>query len=121
MVTDLDLESQILGFRVRRRKKKKAGGNGKNRKEKQTVVMGTYSSVEMDGGLFDKEEEASRAYGLAALKLCGESTPLNFPVSDYENEVEDMKAFSKKDCMLHIRRNMTRFAKGMSKCRGVSK
>lgn len=37
-------------------------------------------SSNLAGGLFDKEEEASRAYDLAALKLCSESTPLNFPV-----------------------------------------
>ncbi|KAK9921796.1 hypothetical protein M0R45_030292 [Rubus argutus] len=70
---------------------------------------------------FEHEENADRAHDLAALKLWGESAALNFHLSEYEKDLEEMKSYSKKDYFLHIRRNMTGFAKGISNYRGVSK
>ncbi|PRQ44585.1 putative transcription factor AP2-EREBP family [Rosa chinensis] len=70
---------------------------------------------------FREEEQAARAHDLAALKYWGDSTPLNFPVSDYMKELEEMQAYTKKDYLLHIRRTSACFSKGLSKYRGVSK
>ncbi|XP_040372950.1 uncharacterized protein LOC121052297 [Rosa chinensis] len=72
-------------------------------------------------GGFREEEQAARAHDLAALKYWGDSTPLNFPVSDYMKELEEMQAYTKKDYLLHIRRTSACFSKGLSKYRGVSK
>nr|AZL19516.1 transcription factor AP213 [Fragaria x ananassa] len=72
-------------------------------------------------GGFHEEEHAARAHDLASLKYWGKSTPLNFPVTDYEKEIEEMEAYTKKDYLLHIRRTSACFSKGISKYRGVSK
>ncbi|CAN1137742.1 AP2-like ethylene-responsive transcription factor PLT2 [Linum perenne] len=48
-------------------------------------------------GGFDDENMAARAYDLAALKIKGASTTLNFPVTDYEKEIEEMKDVSKDE------------------------
>ncbi|KAF8687232.1 hypothetical protein HU200_042900 [Digitaria exilis] len=44
-----------------------------------------------------KEEKAARAYDLAALKYWGPTTTTNFPVSNYEKELEEMKSMTRQE------------------------
>ncbi|PSR86843.1 AP2-like ethylene-responsive transcription factor [Actinidia chinensis var. chinensis] len=56
-------------------------------------------------GGYDKEEKAARAYDLAALKYWGTSTSTNFPISNYEKEVEEMKNMTRQEFVASIRRH----------------
>ncbi|KAI9170515.1 hypothetical protein LWI28_029088 [Acer negundo] len=55
-------------------------------------------------GAYDEEESAARAYDLAALKYWGSSTFTNFPVSDYEKEIDIMKSVTKEEYLASLRR-----------------
>ncbi|KAK8514701.1 hypothetical protein V6N13_103142 [Hibiscus sabdariffa] len=55
-------------------------------------------------GGYDDEESAARAYDLASLKVWGESASLNFPMHNYEKELEEMKYYSKNEYFLFLRR-----------------
>ncbi|KAA8548009.1 hypothetical protein F0562_004438 [Nyssa sinensis] len=72
-------------------------------------------------GAYNEEESAARAYDLAALKYWGTSTFTNFPVSDYENEIEIMKTVSKEEYLASLRRKSSGFSRGVSKYRGVAR
>ncbi|KAF2299584.1 hypothetical protein GH714_038267 [Hevea brasiliensis] len=72
-------------------------------------------------GAYDEEDSAARAYDLAALKYWGSSTFTNFPVSDYETEIEIMKNVSKEEYLASLRRRSTGFSRGVSKYRGVAR
>nr|CAB3486010.1 unnamed protein product [Digitaria exilis] len=56
-------------------------------------------------GGYDKEEKAARAYDLAALKYWGSSTTTNFPVADYEKELEEMKNMTRQEFVASLRRH----------------
>ncbi|KAG1342467.1 AP2-like ethylene-responsive transcription factor BBM1 [Cocos nucifera] len=55
--------------------------------------------------IYDSEEKAARAHDLAALKYWGAGTnaKLNFPVSDYEKELETMKTMSQEEYVAYVR------------------
>ncbi|KAM7491027.1 hypothetical protein LguiA_033948 [Lonicera macranthoides] len=72
-------------------------------------------------GAYDEEESAARAYDLAAIKYWGTSTFTNFPVSDYEKEVEIMENVSKEEYLASLRRRSSGFSRGVSKYRGVAR
>ncbi|KAG1334278.1 AP2-like ethylene-responsive transcription factor AIL1 [Cocos nucifera] len=72
-------------------------------------------------GGYDKEEKAARAYDLAALKYWGPSTQLNFPLSSYEKEIEEMKNMTRLEFVAHLRRNSSGFSRGASMYRGVTR
>ncbi|RDX92872.1 Ethylene-responsive transcription factor WRI1, partial [Mucuna pruriens] len=72
-------------------------------------------------GAYNDEEAAARAYDLAALKYWGTSTFTNFPVSDYENEIEIMKTVTKEEYLASLRRRSSGFSRGVSKYRGVAR
>ncbi|KAG1366436.1 AP2-like ethylene-responsive transcription factor PLT2 [Cocos nucifera] len=57
-------------------------------------------------GSYDSEEKAARAHDLAALKYWGPNpnTKLNFPVSDYEKELETMQNMSQEEYVAYVRR-----------------
>ncbi|KAH9330538.1 hypothetical protein KI387_002646 [Taxus chinensis] len=56
-------------------------------------------------GAYDDEEAAAHAYDLAALKYWGPETVLNFPISTYLKEVEEMKNISKEEYVSSLRRH----------------
>ncbi|KAL8527539.1 hypothetical protein ACS0TY_005404 [Phlomoides rotata] len=70
-------------------------------------------------GGYDKEEKAGRAYDLAALKYWGSSTTTNFPISNYEKEVEEMKHMTRQEFVASIRRKSSGFSRGASMYRGA--
>ncbi|KAK9099491.1 hypothetical protein Syun_026536 [Stephania yunnanensis] len=59
----------------------------------------------MDAGGYDKEEKAARAYDLAALKYWGPTTHINFSLSTYEKELEEMKNMTRQEFVANLRRH----------------
>ncbi|KAJ8558533.1 hypothetical protein K7X08_034062 [Anisodus acutangulus] len=72
-------------------------------------------------GAYDEEESAARAYDLAAIKYWGTSAFTNFPISDYEKEIEIMQTVTKEEYLVSLRRRSSGFARGVSKYRGVAR
>nr|XP_010929255.2 AP2-like ethylene-responsive transcription factor AIL5 [Elaeis guineensis] len=85
---------------------------GKRRKGRQVYLGG-----------YDKDEKAARAYDLAALKYWGPSptTTTNFPISDYEKELEEMKNMTRQGFVASLRRKSSGFSRGASIYRGVTR
>nr|GME11262.1 AP2-like ethylene-responsive transcription factor AIL6 [Ipomoea batatas] len=72
-------------------------------------------------GGYDKEDKAARAYDLAALKYWGATATTNFPISNYNNELEDMKNMTKQEFIASLRRKSSGFSRGASIYRGVTR
>ncbi|CAN6586398.1 unnamed protein product [Malus baccata var. baccata] len=71
-------------------------------------------------GAYDDEEAAARAYDLAALKYWGPGTLINFPVTDYTRDLEEMQIVSREEYLASLRRKSSGFSRGISKFRGLS-
>ncbi|CAA3011431.1 AP2-like ethylene-responsive transcription factor ANT isoform X2 [Olea europaea subsp. europaea] len=72
-------------------------------------------------GGYDMEEKAAKAYDLAALKYWGPSTHINFPLENYQQELEEMKNMSRQEYVAHLRRKSSGFSRGASIYRGVTR
>nr|AXF54218.1 AP2-1 [Cucurbita pepo] len=72
-------------------------------------------------GGYDMEEKAARAYDLAAFKYWGPSTHLNFPLKNYQVEIEEMKNMNRQEYVAHLRRKSSGFSRGASIYRGVTR
>ncbi|KAG2698911.1 hypothetical protein I3760_07G168800 [Carya illinoinensis] len=72
-------------------------------------------------GGYDMEEKAARAYDLAALKYWGPSTHINFPLENYQVELEEMRNMSRQEYVAHLRRKSSGFSRGASMYRGVTR
>ncbi|XP_068652206.1 AP2-like ethylene-responsive transcription factor AIL5 [Aristolochia californica] len=83
---------------------------GQSRKGRQVYLGG-----------YDKEEKAARAYDLAALKYWGPTTTTNFPISNYERELEEMKNMTRQEFVASLRRKSSGFSRGASIYRGVTR
>ncbi|KAG8043766.1 hypothetical protein GUJ93_ZPchr0458g22343 [Zizania palustris] len=83
---------------------------GQSRKGRQVYLGG-----------YDKEEKAARAYDLAALKYWGATTTTNFPVVEYEKELEEMKHMTRQEFVASLRRKSSGFSRGASIYRGVTR
>ncbi|NP_001290493.1 AP2-like ethylene-responsive transcription factor AIL5 [Elaeis guineensis] len=83
---------------------------GQSRKGRQVYLGG-----------YDKEEKAARAYDLAALKYWGPTTTTNFPISNYEKELEEMKNMTRQEFVASLRRKSSGFSRGASIYRGVTR
>lgn len=60
--------------------------------------------VLFSSGAYNEEESAARAYDLAALKYWGSTTFTNFPVADYETEINIMQNVTKEEYLASLRR-----------------
>lgn len=60
------------------------------------------------------------AYDRAAIKFRGLDADINFNISDYEEDLKQMKNFSKEEFVHILRRQSTGFSRGSSKYRGVT-
>ncbi|KAK3030229.1 hypothetical protein RJ639_038352 [Escallonia herrerae] len=76
--------------------------------------------ISISGG-YDMEEKAARSYDLAALKYWGHSTHINFPLENYQQELEVMKNMSRQEYVAHLRRKSSGFSRGASMYRGVTR
>ncbi|XP_039000773.1 AP2-like ethylene-responsive transcription factor ANT [Hibiscus syriacus] len=83
---------------------------GQSRKGRQVYLGG-----------YDMEEKAARAYDLAALKYWGPSTHINFPVENYQKELDEMKNMTRQEYVAHLRRKSSGFSRGASMYRGVTR
>ncbi|XP_068663928.1 AP2-like ethylene-responsive transcription factor AIL1 [Aristolochia californica] len=72
-------------------------------------------------GGYDKEEKAARAYDSAALKYWGPTTHINFPLSTYKKELEEMKNMTRQEFVANLRRKSSGFSRGASVYRGVTR
>uniref|UniRef100_A0A803KYC4 AP2/ERF domain-containing protein n=1 Tax=Chenopodium quinoa TaxID=63459 RepID=A0A803KYC4_CHEQI len=72
-------------------------------------------------GGYDTEEKAARAYDMAALKYWGSSTHINFPLDNYQQQLEDMKNMTRQEFVAHLRRKSSGFSRGASIYRGVTR
>ncbi|KAL4370654.1 hypothetical protein AHAS_Ahas06G0087400 [Arachis hypogaea] len=71
-------------------------------------------------GAYDDEEAAARAYDLAALKYWGPGTLINFPVTDYTRDLDEMQNVSREEYLASLRRKSSGFSRGISKYRALS-
>ncbi|KAL2984088.1 hypothetical protein AAZX31_12G070000 [Glycine max] len=71
-------------------------------------------------GGFDTAHAAARAYDRAAIKFRGVDADINFNLSDYEDDLKQMKNLSKEEFVHILRRQSTGFSRGSSKYRGVT-
>ncbi|PIN05086.1 hypothetical protein CDL12_22382 [Handroanthus impetiginosus] len=71
-------------------------------------------------GGFDTAHAAARAYDRAAIKFRGLDADINFNVSDYEEDLKQMKNLTKEEFVHILRRQSTGFSRGSSKYRGVT-
>ncbi|CAH2072521.1 unnamed protein product [Thlaspi arvense] len=88
---------------------------GQTRKGRQVNLLSD------NAGGYDKEDKAARAYDLAALKYWGTTTTTNFPMCDYEKEVEEMKHMTRQEYVASLRRKSSGFSRGASIYRGVTR
>ncbi|KAG2313207.1 hypothetical protein Bca4012_027771 [Brassica carinata] len=72
-------------------------------------------------GGYDDEKKAARAYDLAAMKYWGPTTHLNFPLSNYEKEMEELNNMTRQEFVAMLRRNSSGFSRGASIYRGVTR
>uniref|UniRef100_A0A2N9IT54 AP2/ERF domain-containing protein n=1 Tax=Fagus sylvatica TaxID=28930 RepID=A0A2N9IT54_FAGSY len=71
-------------------------------------------------GGFDTAHAAARAYDRAAIKFRGVDADINFNLSDYEDDLKQMKNLTKEEFVHILRRQSTGFSRGSSKFRGVT-
>ncbi|GKU98777.1 hypothetical protein SLEP1_g11728 [Rubroshorea leprosula] len=83
---------------------------GQSRKGRQVYLGG-----------YDMEQKAARAYDLAALKYWGPSTHINFPLENYQKELEEMEKMTRQEYVAHLRRKSSGFSRGASIYRGVTR
>ncbi|KAA8532992.1 hypothetical protein F0562_032891 [Nyssa sinensis] len=74
-------------------------------------------------GGYETAEKAAQAHDLTALKYWGPSASakLNFHISNYEKEIEEMESMSREELVTFLRRQSLSFTRGTSIYRGVTR
>ncbi|GLJ43482.1 hypothetical protein SUGI_0904130 [Cryptomeria japonica] len=72
-------------------------------------------------GGYGTELEAARAYDKAALKYWGDKSKINFPITDYKEELKVMKQMTTVDYVNYLKRKSSGFTRGESIYRGVTR
>ncbi|KAL0442366.1 UNVERIFIED_CONTAM: Pentatricopeptide repeat-containing protein [Sesamum latifolium] len=113
---------QLLLYRGLKKAKKERGCTAKERISKMPLARPASAApfTEVLPGAYDDEEAAARAYDLAALKYWGPGTLINFPVTDYTRDLEEMQNVSREDYLASLRRKSSGFSRGISKYRPLS-
>ncbi|KAF5795997.1 putative transcription factor AP2-EREBP family [Helianthus annuus] len=78
------------------------------------------TAIQPQSGGFDTAHAAARAYDHVAIKFRGLDADINFNISDYEEDLKQIKNLSKEEFVHILRRQSTRFSRGSSKYRGVT-
>ncbi|GMH35491.1 hypothetical protein BSKO_03359 [Bryopsis sp. KO-2023] len=89
--------------------RKTKGAKGRTRGKQ--VYLGGYAG----------EDEAAKAYDRAAISYWGEKAVLNFPLTDYDQELQRLGTMGKDEVVAMLRRSSTGFSRGASKYRGVTR
>ncbi|CAK0784157.1 hypothetical protein CVIRNUC_007360 [Coccomyxa viridis] len=71
-------------------------------------------------GGFQDEDDAARAYDLAALACKGPTVPTNFPAEGYSDSLAEIGGSSREEIVAWVRRRSSAFSRGRSRFRGVS-
>ncbi|KAL8162191.1 hypothetical protein V2J09_013680 [Rumex salicifolius] len=71
-------------------------------------------------GGFDTAHAAARAYDRAAIKFRGLDADINFSLSDYEEDMKQMKNLTKEEFVQILRRQRTGVSWGSSRYKGVA-
>ncbi|KAK8928685.1 Floral homeotic protein APETALA 2 [Platanthera zijinensis] len=71
-------------------------------------------------GGFDTAHSAARAYDRAAIKFRGADADINFNLSDYDEDLKQIRNLTKEEFVHILRRQSTGFSRGSSKYRGVT-
>ena len=70
---------------------------------------------------YETEEQAARAYDVAAIKYWGDTAMLNFEFADYADELDAIARLTTAELVAHLRRKSSGFSRGASKFRGVTR
>ena len=71
-------------------------------------------------GGFNVQQDAAKAYDIAALACKGSKAITNFPKEEYKEQLEELRGQTEEEVVAYIRRRSTAFSRGRSKYRGVS-
>lgn len=71
-------------------------------------------------GGFNVQQDAAKAYDIAALACKGSKAITNFPREEYTKQLEELRGHTEEEVVAYIRRRSTAFSRGRSKYRGVS-